>query len=285
MSLDNGIVQLIADGGVGGEAVVKVHLRTRFPGLGGTIITNEGAVAAMRIENNPVPLSGHRMFIRHAVIKKLDDFFYRTGVYLFSHVPRPLGSLSRRAPEPREAYLYEWAFGSETFAWEENDSEGKTTQIQLIDWNEFESHFAAAGVNMRDDVTDADDSRMSNNIIHQYPCRTISGDRCPLWKRIDFSTKSAPIDLECLSAYLANNRTQLLEVLRSERYEMVCLAVRYLADSKGMTQYDIGRMEQLLGQYRLSSMSHYVFAFGPTSTPVRFAYPIRFGDTGESLLL
>lgn len=49
----------------------------------------------------------HEMFIRHLIAKKLDDHFYRSGIYVFAHVPRPLGSISLGEQDLRKAYLYE----------------------------------------------------------------------------------------------------------------------------------------------------------------------------------
>lgn len=80
----NGVVEPIREAGAGGEARIIVELRTRFPGLGGTILTQEGVAAALRIEYNQAPLVGHEMFIRHLIAKKLDDHFYRSGVYYYS---------------------------------------------------------------------------------------------------------------------------------------------------------------------------------------------------------
>ncbi|MFB0509914.1 MAG: hypothetical protein ACETVX_05410, partial [bacterium] len=141
MKSDKGIVEFIYEGGSGGEAYVRIELRTEFPGLGGTILTNEGVATAMREELKPNYKSGHKMFLRHMIIKKLDDYFYRKGFYKYSHVPRPFGSISRDDKEPSEAYLYEWAFGSEGFPWQYPNSEGYSNEIILNDWKEFVEHF------------------------------------------------------------------------------------------------------------------------------------------------
>ena len=117
MQPDRGIIETICEGGAGGEARVIVQLRTEFPGLGGTILTQEGVASALREEYNPSEKAGHRMFLRHTIAKKLDDYFHRTGVYVYAHVARPLGSISRRGDSPSEAYIYEWAFGSDRFPW------------------------------------------------------------------------------------------------------------------------------------------------------------------------
>ena len=72
---EDGIIEFLYEGGEGDEAKVNVELRTKFQGIGGTIITEEGAVTALRMEHSGAPKSGHNMFLRHMLIKKLEDFF------------------------------------------------------------------------------------------------------------------------------------------------------------------------------------------------------------------
>lgn len=260
MTLQDGVVEPIREAGAGSEARIIMELRTRFPGLGGTIVTQEGVASALRIEYNQAPFVGHEMFIRHLVAKKLDDFFYRSGVYVFAHVPRVLGSFSGGEREPREAYLYEWAFGRDGFSWLQP---GGNDPVILRDWNPFVEHFASAGVDLGYDTTDADDARVSQNVVHQYPESLQSGEMCSLWKRIDFGFSSIRIDLDRLSAYVRDRKTQLTATLRYERYEMLRLAVAYLRHRKYkefITHYDLGRLEQLICDFRRSSLSHYAFA-------------------------
>lgn len=269
MIRQNGIVQLITDGGSGSEASVQLQLRTRFPGLGGTVVTHQGVVAAVREEFYPEPYSGHKMFIRHLIIKKLDDYFYRKGIYVFSHIPRPLGSLGLDGSEKREAYIYEWAFGTENFQWFEIDPVCGTKEINLLDWIEFLNHFHHAGIDMGKDVVDPHHDNMAQNIIHQFPCIMPNGDFCSLWKRIDFGERSVPINFEKLEKYLDDNEDQIVNYIRAERFEMLKLSIEYLTRKTSLNQYKIGRLEELLGQYRRASLSHYAYGLGPTSTPVQ----------------
>jgi hypothetical protein len=274
MAVQDGVVESIREAGAGSEARIFMELRTRFPGLGGTIVTQEGVAAALRIEYNQTPLVGHEMFIRHLVAKKLDDHFYRSGVYMFAHVPRVLGSISTGEQEPREAYLYEWAFGHDRFSWLQS---GTNDPIILRDWNSFVVCFADAGVDLGYDTTDPDDGRVSQNIVHQYPESLLSGEMCSLWKRIDFGFSSIRMDLDRLSAYVQDQKAKLMGTLRYERYQMLRLAVIYLRHRKyqePINDYDLGRLEQLICDFRRSSLSHYAFAFGSDKGDVRL--------TGES---
>jgi len=50
-------------------------LRTDFPGMGGTIYTNKGVACASPQEFSPSAKSVHRLFLRHAIAKKSEDFF------------------------------------------------------------------------------------------------------------------------------------------------------------------------------------------------------------------
>lgn len=254
-----GVIEFICEGGIGATATVRVELRTEFPGIGGTIITHEGVASALREEFNPSPKSAHRLFLRHTVVKKMEDYFFRKGVYMFAHIPRPLGSISRGGEKPSEAYIYEWAFGSEGLPWEYIDVEGNRTHIKLHDWDSFITHFHSAGIDIQMDTSDPDDGRISKNIIHPYPQPIANGTEISsLWKRIDFGYESMKIDFEKLSKFLRNKREDLERVLRTERYEMILLAKEYLTKEREMKEIDIGRLDSLAGEYRRSSLRHHV---------------------------
>ena len=258
MKEHRGVIEFICEGGSGSEANVKVELRTEFAGIGGTIITHEGVATALREEYTTTPKSGHRMFLRHAIIKKLEDYFYRTGAYMFAHIPRPLGSISKVGENPYEAYIYEWAFGSECFPWERVDRDGNRSPIKLRDWDDFVMNFDYAGINMEMDCTDPMDGRISQNIIHQYPIPIAGGlELSLLWKRIDFGPMSLNIDFDKLLKFLHDKRKDLISVLKSERYEMLMLAVEYLTKGMKMRELDIGRLDALIGEYRRSSLRHH----------------------------
>ncbi len=279
MGTNGGVIEFISEGGFGSEANIRLELRTEFPGIGGTIITREGVASALREEFNRFPKAGHCMFLRHTIIKKLEDHFYRTGVYKFAHIPRPLGSISRTGEHPYEAYIYEWAFGTEGFPWYRVDRYGNAIVVRLRDWDKFVANFDQTGIYLGRDCTTSEDARISQNIIHQYPKPIGDGsEMSSLWKRIDFGFASITIDFERLSRFLHDNREALIKTLRSERYEMVLLAVQYLTDRDSMKEIDIGRLEVLIGEYRRSSLTHYAMGFDPTITPV------YFGARTESLI-
>jgi len=265
-SIMEGVVEFIRKGGEGGEAQVDVELRTLFPGIGGTILSKGGVTTALRKEIGVVRGSGHVMFLRHMIIKKLDDFFYRSTAekaYVYSHVPRPLGSISEEGDKemgipPLEAYMYQWAQGNEGFSWEIQRSDGSTQSVMLADWNVFESKFVAAGINMGKDVADADDGRRSKNIIHMFPYDIDENNRLSsIWRRIDFGMQSTPFNFYKLEKFLLDNRSSLENVLRTDRYETVRLAVKYINPEDKLEPKDTGKLEVLIGAYRASSLRHY----------------------------
>lgn len=256
---DEGVIEFICEGGSGGEARVDVELRTKFPGIGGTIITQQGALTALREEHNPTPKGGHKMFLRHMVIKKLEDYFHRTKVYNFSHIPRPFGSISKEREKPYEAYLYQWAFGNESFPWEISDHDGNMSQVKLNDWNKFRGNFNLAGIDMARDVTDPHDMRISQNIIYQFSqVNSMSPEISSIWKRIDFGYNSTPIDYDKLSRFLYDNKGDIVRVLRRERYQMLELTIEYLTKGEEkMKEFDIGRLDVLVGDYRNETLRHH----------------------------
>lgn len=251
--------RFIGCGGFGSEANINIELRTEFPGIGGKIITQQGVAVALREEFNKEPKNGHKIFLIHTVIKKLEDYFQRKGIYQFSHIPRPLGSVSVMGENPYEAYIYEWAFGSDGFPWECSDPKEGIIFFKMIDWFEFGDAFDEAGIDLRRDCADAEDGRRSQNIVHQlYRITEGTFEINPLWKRIDFGYKSIKIDYEKLSKFLYDKREDLKQTLRNERYDMIMLSLEYLTNFPNMDRLDVGRLDALIGSYRLASLSHYI---------------------------
>ena len=254
-----GVIEFVCEGGIGSAAKVCVELRTEFPGIGGTIITHEAVASALREEYSPSPKSSHKLFLRHVIVKKLEDFFHRTRAYVFAHIPRPLGSISHGGDNPHEAYIYEWAFGSEGFPWDYFDRDGNRIPVKVHDWDKFLTSFHLAGVDVQMDTADPDDGRISKNIIHQYPKPMANGaEMSSLWKRIDFGYESMRIDLEKLSQFLDDNREEVEKVLRPERYKMILLTAEYLTLGNEMSPTDVARLESLVGDYRCSSLAHHI---------------------------
>ena len=190
-------VLFVGDGGEGSEASVALEVRRRFYGLGNVIYTTEPVRTATRIEKNTALMTGHTNFLRHAVFKKLDDYFYRTKRYNVAHIPRPFGSRSGNTlcqeEAAAESYFYQWSVGGEYFPWSRTTMEGEEP-IMMDDWNEFVSSFGTAGIDMQEDTTCPDDGRISKNIIHEHNVHVPKASRrnC-LWVRIDFGYRSTRV--------------------------------------------------------------------------------------------
>jgi hypothetical protein len=279
-SYPKGVVEFIRKGGEGGEAQVDVELRTMFPGIGGTVMTMGGVLTAFRKELGVLKGNAHTMFLRHMIIKKLDDYFYRSEAsraYLYPHIPRPLGSISENGDldqgiQPIEAYMYQWVHGNEGFPWEVSGLNGNSSQVALADWDIFASKFHSAGINMSKDITDADDGRISKNIIHSFPYDIVDNRLSSIWRRIDFGMLSCPFDFDKLHRFMRDNRDSLVHILRSDRYEMMKLTVRYLnPDEEKLDLREIGKLEVFVGGYRTSSLYNYTKGAGPKGGATEFS--------------
>jgi len=275
----------------GSEAKITIQLRTNFPGIGGTIITQQGVVTALRDENSKVSKTGHRMFLKHTIIKKLEDYFQRKGIYKYPHIPRPLGSISKTSGEKCEACIYEWASGSDGFPWGYVDPGIlKFVPVKMRNWSEFGGAFSSSGIGLTGDCTEFDDQRISKNIVHEFPVSPAEADENsefnPLWKRIDFGPKSMKINYDKLGKFLSDNKEDLIQKLRNERYNMIVLALEYLikfdyrTHSSKMDKVDIGRLDALVGNYRLSSLRHFISrGMGSDEAPI-----VHINSRTESLV-
>lgn len=245
-------VIFLGQGGLGGEAIVNVELRTEFPGIGGTIHTQQALPVAMRIENSGFPGIGRKRFFVHTIIKKLEDYFFRTGVYSYSHIPRPLGSVDSNG---HNAYMYEWVFGSEGFPWLYYDDNYDKQPVKLVEWREFASAFEQAGIDLTRDITEPECDG-SKNIIHQMHNCSCPTELNQLWKRIDFGPSSILVDYKKLLKYTADNKESMMEAIRRERYNLVTLAARYCWDEAMVSRKELGMLEVLAMDYRISTLHH-----------------------------
>jgi len=243
-------VEFIHEGGIGSEARVDVELRTRFPGIGGTVDTYQAIAVARRNEFSNAPNIGHEMFLRHMLIKKLEDYFFKKGFYKYAHVTRPLGSTER-------TYIYEWAFGRDGFPWSYLTEDGDSIYVRLDDWDAFSSIFLEGGVDLQSDCTNPDNGALSQNIVHQLDLGTNASQPIlnRLWKRIDFGPRSIKLDYERLLDYLRKNESDIRETLRVGRYDMMMMACKYLIKRGSIDLKEHERLNMLVLDYRLSTLA------------------------------
>lgn len=235
-------IETICCGGYGGSAEVHIQIRNIFPGLGGIIKTDQDFVAACRIPrgtdlkkiNNPdsnitleslenkQTLFALNIFLRHALIKKLDDYFFRSGKYRFSHVPRPLGS------DTDGIYYYEWVFGDEGFYPEFYDKYyEKWFPIKVDEWDIASGCFNESGVGIFDDIVENDGYYIKNIIMLEPRVSDSEEKLTKLWKRIDFDIESLHIDFSKFRRFVEKNKANLEKYLTSSRVEMIELSIRY----------------------------------------------------------
>lgn len=240
----------IGEGGRGSEAQIDIELRTEFPGIGGTISTRQALPVASRKSFNPSHQIGHREFLKHAMFKKIEDYFFRKGIYRYAHITRPLGSTPG-------AYIYEWAFGRDGFSWYYSTSQSEVT-VKLEDWDKFTNAFRGAGIDMQTDCTDAYDGRQSQNIVHQLlALGPLQPELNCLWKRIDFGARSVRIDFDQLRNFINQREKELRESLRHGRYELLKLVYQYLIEGRGgLNVHKMRQLEALVIDYRLSTLRH-----------------------------
>jgi len=243
-------VEFIHEGGTGSEARVDVELRNRFPGIGGTIETYQAIAVARRNEFSRAPNIGHEMFLRHMLIKKLEDYFFKKGFYKYAHVTRPLGSTER-------TYIYEWAFGRDGFPWFYLNETGNSISVRVDDWNAFGSIFLEAGIDLQSDCTNPDNGTLSQNIVHQLHMGANASRPFlnRLWKRIDFGPRSISLDYEKLLDYLRRREEDIRETLRVGRYDMMVLACNYLIKGGAIDPKEREKLNMLVSDYRLSTLA------------------------------
>ena len=243
-------VEFIYEGGTGSEARVDVELRSRFPGMGGTIDTYQALAVARRNEFSTAPSVGHEMFLRHTLIKKLEDYFFKKGFYKYAHVTRPLGSTDR-------AYIYEWAFGRDGFPWSYLNETGDSIYIRLDDWDSFNSIFLEAGIDLQSDCTNPDNGAISQNIVHQLHlgANAAQPKLNRLWKRIDFGPRSIRLDYDSLLDYLTKNEKDIRETLRVGRYDMMVLACIYFVKRESFGAKEREKLNMLVLDYRFSTLA------------------------------
>lgn len=285
MSEEQWGVQKILGRDFGDEAEVLLVLSRRFPGVGGTIATEKAVLTAIRQEFSSKPGHAKTLFYKHAMIKKLCDFFHGSDRYAYQHIPRPLGSatIMRENGETREAYFYQWAQGSEGFPWFYVDREGKRAPVELDEWNKFVSSFYEAGIDLSYDCT-VPDGEVSKNVIHEMPdgAEHRSKFNC-LWKRIDFGDRSMIFNPEACAKFIRDSREKLIRVFGSsglDRYEMMELMLRHIMDGS-LDAHSAGRLEILMRDYRKSTLrDHVASSLGEhTDAPLALCIPHENGDS------
>jgi hypothetical protein len=261
-------VLYVCEGGSGDEANITVQLRTKFPGIGGAIFTYQALPVAYRTDFDYSPQCGHKLFYKHAVIKKLEDYFFMKGSYRYPHVTRPLGSTD-------DSYIYEWAFGTDGFPWEYVETDGSRIYLDLEEWDCFVGVFGEAGIDLAIDCSDPNDGRISKNLIHQLCYQQSNSLRSlnRIWKRVDFGDRSIRINYEKLEKYIKDNKQELGAHLSAGRLEFLQLACQFLSPQHDIKERDLGKLEQMTLDYRTSTLAHLNTRGVETSPEISLSLP------------
>lgn len=249
--MSNTEVTLRTIGGDRDSGRILVQRRTVFPGPGGVIATKYPVKCAFRQVKGASRGSGLKLFLRHLVLKKLDDLHVLTGRYHCPHIMAPYGVISN---DETEGYIYQFADGHETFPWEMLRAGGGYETVHLEEWSEFSRFFGAVGVDMQRNIV-MPDSRNAQNIIHADGHIEEIRERLQLsaaWYRIDFDEESVGMNYATLAWYLNQNRRQLEDGLGSERYLLLLGAILVLSGVQAVSS----ELEHGLACYRLSALEH-----------------------------
>jgi len=148
-----------------------------------------------------------QVFISNLICYLIDEYARKKGEYQHQHVPTPIG-VCKEIP----GYLYKYVKGKEYFPWDyyTKEEEGKATKLN--EWREFVGFFSSVGIEMGYDTADAEDGRISKNIIskdYDYSELLKTGQLSPHWMRIDYGSTSIQIFPEKLMKFIEENREDL----------------------------------------------------------------------------
>lgn len=218
-----------------------VQARNLFPGMGGAILSGQLVVTAFRKNYSVAEGSGMRLFLKHLVLKKLDDYFSRIEVYNFPHIARPLG-------HEGSSYFYEWVDGTDSFSWKPDGE-----LFDLAEWHEFTTSFGNAGIPVNLNITTPDNGFIAQNIVNQLCKSAHYLNR--FWKRIDFGECSLHIDYDLLGKFITDKKDKLEAVLGVERNKLVQHSFKCLTEN--MSKKEMTALNNLVKRYRLSTLRHH----------------------------
>ncbi|MCD6228851.1 MAG: hypothetical protein J7K17_05190, partial [Candidatus Omnitrophica bacterium] len=230
--------------GSGGEAVVYKGEITQFEFEEKIIKLRKPLLVCKRESRS----KDFKAFYRHLVCKLLDECFLKKKFYSTSHIPTPLGWYE-------QGYFYIYAEGTEFFPWQDSC----VSQVVLKEWKEAVGEFLKAGIDIAEDISDADWGYVAKNIIlkdYDYSDFLSSDGYLPKeWKRIDFGYVSLGIylNLEKLNNFLLRDKEDLKKRL-SWKFRLLELAVvrlsRELVSEKEEFEYLFAKYQQeVLRQY------------------------------------
>lgn len=261
-------VETICEAGFGGEARVFLQLRNVFPGPGGVVKTDQDIAVGFRVPNG-VDTDGildagdvqfqiedirskraFILFLKNAVLKKLDDYFFRSDVYKYPHIPRPLGCT------PDGAHVYEWVFGIESIPLTFHDYQYDIEiPLSLDEESLAGAYFLKAGIDITRDTVESEQLYRKNIIVEESGLPNLPSKVSCLWKRIDFGN-SIGFDFDRLSEFLEKEKEKLIAHLGADRFEMLSVSSEFLSSPSDPQFPKMERLFELLWDYRLRTAHH-----------------------------
>jgi len=220
---------------------IDLEIRPNFPCIDGCIYTKQELLVAKYTQKTNTLDAGFEAFLRHLIIKKLDDAFITQKKYFYPHITRPFGS-------EQQSYFYEWAFGSELCP--KNLLNGKS----LDDWFEFIMYFDEAGIDMHSKITFIND--FAKQIIVKQPKFTDFNKNyiSRLWQRVNLQEESVTIDFKKLLKYFEINERWLKIHIKENRFQTLLLAIKYLTND--IKDNELFILKQGIRNYRASTLRH-----------------------------
>ncbi|MFW6181676.1 MAG: hypothetical protein ACOC8N_08010, partial [Spirochaetota bacterium] len=246
------------------NSVLELEIRSGFRCVDGVIFTlQEIPVARIRYILEADPDIGFKVFLRHFLVKKLENAFMSEGRYRYAHIPRPLGSEGR-------SYYYDWAWGEQRCGMQLIGSGKREGVLRgLSEWDAFVGFFAQAGVDFQSGARPVcSRHHPGKNVAKNILVRQPYSDReetyiSRLWKRVNFHPDGTPVDFRKLERYLLREESFLRRHLTPGRYETMLLAAGYL-QGRGLPPSEYRALKRGVHEYRVSALRHLNhYGFGP----------------------
>ncbi len=242
------------------NSIIELSVLSSFPGPEGIIYTKkEAAISKIKYKighnnsnsSNNVDNILFKNFLKHFIIKKLDDYFVRKGYYHFSHIPMPFGC-------DGEYYYYEWVFGKSICNIELLEEAMKTKgKSGLPEYYEFITHFKRAGIDFESGTEVLEDKlrgKVAKQVVISQPVRLSEEPNSRMWYRVSFDDKNTIMDYRVLYNYLTENKKDLLKVLSRKRYSTMMLALDYLTGQVNGLKFK--KLISGLHDFRVSTLKH-----------------------------
>jgi hypothetical protein len=209
------------------------------------------------------PYQGHDLFFKHLVARLLEELFLKEGKYSNQHIPIPLGSFNNTH---EAGYYYKYAEGSEGFPFElqgDKDVDYRQISVDIKELNSFFGLFNDFGFSVENDIADATNGKIGKNIImSEYSTKELYRTYTlhPLWKRIDFGSKSCPFDYDKFVKEMTQRESEL-KVKMGKNYSLALSSAEYYHTFGTMTEDEFKKFveDKVFGKEILNLRRRYIW--------------------------